>query len=302
MSAPGSFAPIPLSRRHAIAGAFLAVAIGWLLVVASVQAQLPPAGAALVSRPRPDNPGPVIQALNVSVDGREIDRAEVEHDIILTATVQDSKTAVSRLVFNWSVPVGEIRGEGPRVAWHVPKGTPTPVSGAAMLELVEQYPDFESGFLPAMKEHRSSAEGPTMYVNDSVAEITKMSIRFLVELFGDSSVSPEACLVDFSDTCKGKEEELNDIRQTRIEQVVRKAEAHVSKIEFRSSMNWAEIAAPCWFHETDKANGRFHYSDSTCRLTAVYDRPRWYLCDSHIDPGIHGYEDDLRAQGVVIKP
>jgi hypothetical protein len=141
-----------------------------------------------------------------------------------------------------------------------------------------------------------------MHVNDSVAEITKMSIRFLVDLFGDSNVSPEACMVDFSDTCKGKDDELSDIRDTRSQMVMRKAEAQVSKIEFHSSMNWAEITAPCTFHDTSRANGRLHYASSNCLLTAVYDKPRWYLCDSHIEPGIHGYEDDLRAQGIPLKP
>ena len=287
----------PLSLGRRIAGVAIAAVIGWLLVIASVQAHLPAPEAALAAARRPVNPGPVIAAVRVNVDGREIDRAEIEHDIRLTAVVQESKTAVSHLLYNWTVPLGEIRGEGPEVLWHVPKGTKTPVSGYATLELVEQVPDFATGLVPDMREQRTTADGPMMHINDSMAELTRMSIAFLVDYFGNPDVSPEACLVDFSDTCKGKEDELADIRRTRSEMRMRKAEARVSKIEFHPSMNAAYITAPCTFRDTEIKSGRHHIASADCMLSAVYDKPRWYLCDSHITSGLNGYEDELEAQG-----
>jgi hypothetical protein len=298
MSDPGSAVLAPMAWGRRLAAVAIGAVIAWLLLIASVKAELPPPDERMQPSRRADNPGPIVRAIHVDVDGQEIDRAEIEHDIILTADVQDSKTAVSRLLFNWSVPFGEIRGEGARVAWHVPKGTSTPVSGYATLELTEQYPDFTSGLIPAVREHRTTGDGPMMHVNDSMAEITKMAVAFLVDYFGNPKVSPEACLVDFSDTCKGKADELDDIRRTRSEHVMRKAEAYVSKITFHPSMNAADIIAPCVFLDTDLKSGARHAAVADCLLTAVYDKPRWYLCDSHIN-GTDGLEDDLRARGIL---
>jgi hypothetical protein len=302
MSDPGSPAPFAASYARPLAAAVIAGVMAWLLVIASVQAQLPTPGASMQPPRPPDNPGPSVAAIHVNVGGREIDRAEVDQDIVLTANVAESKTAVSHLIFNWTVPVGEIRGEGSTVAWRIPKGTPTPVSSFPTLELVEQYPDFESGLVPLMKEHRTSADGPMMHVNDSIAEVTTISRAFLVDYFGNSSVSPEACLVDFSDTCRGKAEELDDIRINRSKYLIKTVAVGAVKIEFHPSMNAAYVTAPCEIHDIERSTGRPHMMRADCLLTAVYDKPRWYLCDSHTANGIDGYEDELGALAAPIKP
>jgi hypothetical protein len=290
------------ARLRRLAGAVIAITIAWLLVIASVQAQFPrPEGLSAIPGP-PDNPGPTIEAIHVTVDGRVTDRVEIGEDIAVTADVGESKTAVSRLVFKWNPPVGEIVGEGPSVLWRIPRGAATPVSPVLTLDLIEQYPDFETGIVPKMREHRTSAEAPVMHVNDSVAELTKLAHAFLVDYFGNSRVSPEASLVDFSDTCKGKADELDDIRLNRALYTIRTAAMRVGEIEFHPSMNAAYITAPCEIHDIERATGRPHMMKADCLLTAVYDKPRWYLCDSHTANGMDGYEDDLARRGLLPPP
>lgn len=274
------------------AGAAMALVVAGLLIVASVKAQLVDPGEAIVPVTSVASPPPAIEAIRVDVDGQETDRAEIGHDIRVTAVVGPPRTAVSHLEFDWQPPVGDIIGSGRTVIWRIPKGTATPVSPVLTLTLAERVPDFMAGLVPAMREQRMSAEAPVIHVNDSRAELTRMSRAFLVDYFGNSSVSPEACLVDFSDTCKGKADELDDIRINRSKYLIRTAETHVSSIEFNASMNAAWITAPCEIHDIERATGRPHMMRADCLLTAVYDKPRWYLCDSHTANGVDGYVDE----------
>ena len=49
---------------------------------------------------------------------------------------------------------------------------------------------------------------------DAVTLIGRMASAFL-NRFSASNVSPDACLVDFSDNCRGKSDELSDIEYNR---------------------------------------------------------------------------------------
>ena len=124
-----------------------------------------------------------------------------------------------------------------------------------------------------------------------------MAHRFLVELFGDSSISPEACVVDFSDTCRGKADELGDIQISRRVWHVTSAKAEVTRIEFEPDMNRAVVTTRCTFHDVERATGRAHYTEADCMLTAVYVRPRWWLCDSYTRNGSHRYLSEPAPSG-----
>ena len=50
---------------------------------------------------------------------------------------------------------------------------------------------------------------------DTSEVIGQMGVAFL-NRFVASEVSPEACLVDFTDACPGKRDELSDIRYNRV--------------------------------------------------------------------------------------
>jgi hypothetical protein len=126
-------------------------------------------------------------------------------------------------------------------------------------------------------------------VNDSRAELTRLAHTFLVDRFGNSSVSPEVCVLDFSDNCRGKADELEDIEDSRRVWLVRSARANVTRIEFDPSKHTALITARCTFYDVERETGREHVTNADCMLTAVYERPRWWLCDSYTANGSHRY-------------
>lgn len=240
-----------------------------------------PTSPAATPTPTPSQPvvnaPPVIQSITVGTT-----RAEVGQDVTLTAAVADAETPVDKLSFVWTAPVGQFSGSGATVTWRLPQGAAaTPVDVAATLQVVEQYQDVDSAGRPITRENRVSADAAPIRVHDSPAEIATISIRFLVDYFGNSSVSPDTCLGDFSDNCRGKADERNDIEANRRNFVILSAAAHVDSIAFDSAMTSADVVAPCTFHDKRLDTGALGTSDGDCLLTAVYENRRWWLCESH---------------------
>jgi hypothetical protein len=147
--------------------AAVVVACWW--VVGIVQMPLPRPPDPPETSERADGPGPTVQSIVMRIDGRDVDRVEADGAVTLVASIRESK-AVSQLDFIWTVPVGEIREAGPAVTWWVPKGTSTPAELVSSLEVVERYPDFETGLKPEMREQRVRVNGPALQVNDSRTE------------------------------------------------------------------------------------------------------------------------------------
>ncbi len=223
------------------------------------------------------NTPPVINGVTVGVT-----RAEVDTDVPVTASVQDAETPIANLTFVWTANAGTFTGTGPSVTWRLPKGSvTTPIAVTISLEVIEHYQDTDpSGHLITRTNDVKASAAP-IAVDDSPAEISNMAVTFLVTYFGDSSVSPAACLVDFSDNCPGKAAELGDIVANRATFIIHSAVAHVANIQFDAAMDFANIDAPCTFHDRRLDNGQMGTSDGQCLLTAVYENQRWWLCDSH---------------------
>jgi hypothetical protein len=257
-------------------------------VAATLDVTLPPAPAPPEAREMWIGPGPSVQSIAMKVGGRNVDRVEVERAVQLVATAGASK-AVSQLRYLWSVPVGEIEGDGPVVTWRVPKDITTPFEAKSSLEVIEGFPDFSTPLPFTTREQNVKVNGPTLFVNNSRTELSQMAHAFLVDRFGNSSVSPEACLVDFSDTCRGKEDELSDIQINRHMWLIRSAESAVTEIEFDPSMNSALVTSRCTFRDVERQTGREHITEADCVLTAVYLKPRWWLCSSYTTRGSHRY-------------
>ena len=117
-------------------------------------------------------------------------------------------------------------------------------------------------------------------VHDSVAEISKMSVKFLVDDFGNSNVAPDACLVDFWDGCPGKGKELSDIKNNRANFLLLGATATVNSVTFNGDRTFADVTVACAFHDRHLPTGLEGTSSGNCLLTAVYQQNRWWLCDS----------------------
>jgi hypothetical protein len=222
------------------------------------------------------NVAPSVDAITLSAT-----RVEVGERVDVVASVSDPETPIANLQFNWRSNVGQVSGTGPHVTWQLAPGSPTPADAVVTLEVVERYDDFSAAGAPIVSEHRVERSSEAVRVHDSPAEITAMSVAFLVDKFGNSAVSPEACLVDFSDSCQGKGDELSDIRANRQTFTILDASARVLTVAFDFARTRADIDAPCVFHDRRLDNGLVGTSAGDCLLTAVYESRRWWLCDSH---------------------
>jgi hypothetical protein len=270
-----------LARRFALA-AVVAVLTGCngSQPAAPTPAQNPPP-APTTPPAKVVNTPPTIKSITLSPAAR----AEVDQDVTVTADVEDAETPVDQLKYGWSANVGSFTGDGRVVTWRLPKGTvQTPVDVTMTLVVTENYQDVDDSGKPITRQNIVSMDTPSpLHVNDSMAELTKMGTTFLVDYFGNSSVSPEACLVDFWDGCSGKAAELSDIQNNRNLYIQRVAKADLETINFfDSDKTSAEVWMACSFTATDKSSGVTGTASGDCYLTAVYEQGRWWLCDSNL--------------------
>jgi hypothetical protein len=223
---------------------------------------------------RPPNLPPRILALVAN------SRAEVGEDIPVVATVEDDVTPIDQLEYRWTATAGTFSGTGRKVMWTAPKDRSTPDAFVLTLTVVERYSTGGS----ATAENKTSASA-TVHVNDSTKEITEVSMTFLRD-FSTYSVTPEQCVRNFSNSCRGKAEELSNIQDNRKEYHIQSGTSHVDSIVFNAPRTWADINAPCEFRSivtnpSRPDNGKLEVASGICLLTAVYEDYQWWLCDSH---------------------
>jgi hypothetical protein len=262
---------------------FRRVALGVGLVPALIVAAC--SDSPITPTPPPPTPPAVVTPPTISAVSTAVTRTEVETDVTITAEVQDAERAPDTLTYVWSATAGTITGSGRTVTWRLPRGAaPTPADIVVTVTAVEPYQALENNQL-VNREHRVSRQSQPMRVHDSTAELSAMTLRFLLQLFGNSAVSPDACLVDFSTNrslCPtGRDAERVDIVNNRAEYVeIYDAQARIETIEFNGARTFAWIEAPCLFRSR-KRNGSLEGFAGNCELTAVYDQGRWWLCESY---------------------
>ena len=123
-----------------------------------------------------------------------------------------------------------------------------------------------------------------------------MAVAFL-NRFAATNVPAAACLVDFTDTCRGKREELSDIEYNRGHYQIVGARLGQPTVRIAGSGTTADIAVPCAFDSrVTKCEGAgcvlgaFEHVAGTCNLTTVRvpelptvpgpESLRWALCTS----------------------
>lgn len=252
------------------------------LAVVLVAALLGACGTPTSPTPDPPPPvtppvvtAPVINSISVAAATTEIDR-----DVAVLADVTDAEKAPSALTYLWSANVGVVSGTGMAVTWRLASGAvQTPVNVTISLTVVEPYQALENGQL-VNREHRVTRAAAPVRVHDSKAEISRMVRTFLVDYFGNISVSPDACLVDFSDTCAGKADEHDNIAANRRD-YSELLEVRLDAVNVTvGGFGTADVVAPCLFRSRRKSGEReAFYGD--CELSAVYHLQRWWLCTSH---------------------
>jgi hypothetical protein len=231
--------------------------------------------------PPPVTP-PVVTAPTINRVTAAATRTEVDRDVEIVADVQDAETSPDALTYLWSATAGVISGSGRTVTWKLLGGAATPVDVTVSVTVIEPYQALEGGQL-VMREHRVTQAAAPFRVHDSRAEITKMVRTFLIDLFGDINKSPDACLVDFSDSCSGKAAERDDIVGIRRDyQAILDVQVGTPRFGFNQAMTSASVSAPCLFRSVKK-NGTPEGWTGDCDLTAVYERNRWWLCSSEFN-------------------
>jgi hypothetical protein len=284
----------PISRDSALVfGKALAIALG--AAACTETSPIRPTPVVVRGGAAAGNAAPVVRS--VSVSARTVEAGEA---VSVSAVVEDADTAPGGLTYEWQASAGVISGGGATVTWRLPPGeTATPTMVAITVTVVEAYAGIGPSGKLASLEHRVSAQAPSIRAHDSVAELGRMALTFLVDYFGDSRVSPDACLVDFSDTCPGKADERRDIVNNRQQYVILEAQATIADVRITDRLAFATVAAQCSFRSRDVVTGAVGTVVGDCVLTAIYEADRWWLCTSHF---LNGVARDGTRGGPVGRP
>ncbi len=238
------------------------------------------------SGPTPVGPATAPIIRSITVPGS---RVEAGTDITITAVVEDAETPFAALTFQWAASAGTITGNGASATWRMPAGITSGVDVVIALTVFDAYDAIVNNTVVKRQFVVSRISAP-FRVHDSAAEVKALARRFLVDLFGNSSVPAEACVVDFSDVCanfgEGKNSELQQIVAHRAGYVVISAQILNQNVVFTGASTGSVHSATMYVDRprTSKVLG------TTCgdfELTVVYVGGRWWLCESYFN------EDDL---------
>jgi hypothetical protein len=248
--------------------------LGQVLLVAGSCGDSPPP-----TRPTPPpNTAPSIASLAAQGSRRAEppNLADVGEEIVVTAVVTDAETAVDRLTFEWSSPVGSFSGQGPVVRWRAPASVPGPLVAPLRLRVADGTQQAERTV--------------DVRVHDHVREVGEMANRFLAD-FSNSATPVDAVMRNFLPGCYGTDDERSDV------EIVRRNYLHVSTrldppvvtVDFDGHCPYqnrpgdaCSVSFVRW--ETRKIpGGEREIVEGHDQVAAVYRQDRWWLCDSRWD-------------------
>lgn len=243
----------------------------------------------VVEPPVVRNDAPVIASISLNSP-----RVEADQNVVATAFVSDAETPLDQLTYQWSAtPVnGTFTGSGPIATWRAPRQQTTPDLYTLRLLITEKY---TSGGQP--KENSVSSTVQVHY-NDSLKEIMTISMRFLTELFPTYTIPAQQAVADFSDSCSEKASEYNDVANNRINfQILSGSYTNVS-VTPNGDRTFADVSGTCVFRDIPKDPknpnvGKTETVTGICRLTAIYENWKWWLCSSSFE-GIGVSTNSLR--------
>jgi hypothetical protein len=272
-------------RSHHRSRLFPAVAVT-TIVMLSINCGGPTTPTPPPPAPPAPNAPPVIKSMTLSQ--RTI---EVGQTVQVTAEVEDQESSIDKLQFVWSSPSGSFAGQGPTVTWQPSANLTTPGNAVVTVTVVESYFGLDSQNRTIVREHR--VEGSTsIRVHNSAKELGDMGLSFLTK-FANSSTPPEACVVDFSDNCVGKREELGDIQRNREKYQILSSSLGTPRFTRLRVYDDAEMRIACAFEsrivrclpgEVGCVAGSVERVSGDCRVTGVYEQSRWWLCVSNFLP------------------
>jgi hypothetical protein len=224
-----------------------------------------------------DASAPVIQSIAVPSA-----RVEVGENVAISAVVEDAETPLSQLAYAWTTNTGSIAGTGTTATWSHPEGLTSGRDVTVTLTVTDTYDVVENNRI-VQRQFVVARTSSRFRVHDSVAESRELARRFLIDLFGNSSVPPAGCLVDFADICAdvafGRNDELEDIIDNREQVVIRQATMLLQRNEWTSPD--FGIVRNAVLYDDYFVDGR--PKDPTCGdfwITVVYVNGRWWICTS----------------------
>ena len=131
-------------------------------------------------------------------------------------------------------------------------------------------------------------------MNNSPKELTDLALRFLGD-FANSGISPERCVSEFSDSCNGKKDERADVDDARHDYEHIASTIRHTSLSIASTRMTATVHTFCSFtvkvittqprEESCQGGkcpmGSIGSATGDCWTTNVYERGRWWLCESH---------------------
>src|SRR5712671_3996705 len=207
-------------------------------------------------------------------------RVEAGEELRLTALVRNSGVPFDLVAYAWSVSptAGVFTGSGAQVSWRAPTRRNTPDLYSLAVAVTERFPSTHG-----LSERWLAASSVPVHYNDSPAEVIRLASQFLAD-FGTFSVSPEQCVRNFSDSCRGKQEERGQIQGNRANVHILSSTFTATTTTFNRSRTSGTVEGPCVFEDIQNAGsdaGRRERVSGTCFMTTVYENFQWRLCDSH---------------------
>jgi len=229
----------------------------------------------------PDDPAaptpPVIRSIAVPTT-----RVEAGVTVEISAVVEDAETALDQLAYQWTASAGVISGTGLNATWQMPKGITAGMDVTVRLTVTETYQIRVNQQL-VTRQHVVTSTSTPFRVHDSEAETKELARKFLVDLFGNSSVPAEACMVDFAEACaglpEGRDEEYLQIVRHREQVIVYSATVLAQRFE-RPSLDAGSVHTAMLYD--DQIIGQ-PPKPPTCgdfEVSVVYLGGRWWICQS----------------------
>jgi hypothetical protein len=272
------------TRRVGAAAAIVTAAIVVAQCGEGRSAPTAPSGSAASNR------APVVSSVTL---GRT--HLEAGREVEVAATVENAE-GPDKLRFTWVVEPAAgtwLGGDGLRVRWRSPTNAPAPATYTFILTVVEPYVGVDSTGRTVGLEHRVTGSSPPLWVNDWRREMMGHSEAFIAD-YANSSVSAEVCIRNFTDSCAGKRAALAEIAEQRA--TYTGTGVTYALVEFLRSIEWPNCTGPTgsatcalliykveWLL-TRRADGRAEHVQGTESLRGVYERDRWWLCESQFSP------------------
>jgi hypothetical protein len=231
------------------------------------------------------NTPPQVKSITVS-DAR----VEAGAPVTLTAVVEDAETPVTSLSYAWTFPPGSITGtsDGSTVTYTPSADLKTPGDFEIGVIVTERYTS------AGVQAENKATGSVTLHVNNSTRELSELSLRFLGD-FVNSSVSPEKCVAEFTDSCRGKKDEFADIDDNRHDFVIIASNLRHTGLQIAPTRLSATVHTFCSFtskvittqpREENCQHGECPLNSvgtaqGDCWTTNVYEKGRWWICESH---------------------